>query len=120
MASGTFVNNGSGYGLLPHGTRQLVEPMLTYNQQGTLAFIPGSVYLNAQDINPQVVFEIFTFVITITFPRGPGVNTINPYQTICCRNLNLESCWSHIHGFDINWVQDESSLMHTNLISNCD
>ena len=41
MALEILVNTGSGYGLLPDGTKPLPEPMLTYHQQGSMPFIWG-------------------------------------------------------------------------------
>ena len=42
--------------------------MLTPRQHGSLTYIQGEVYLNAKDINPQVVFEMYTFENTATSP----------------------------------------------------
>ena len=39
MASGTLVNIVSGNGLMPDGTKPLPKPLLTYHQQGPVAFI---------------------------------------------------------------------------------
>ena len=36
-----LVNNGSGNGLLPDGTKPLPEPMFTYHEYGPVAFIWG-------------------------------------------------------------------------------
>ena len=44
MATENWVNIGSGNGLLPKGTKQLPEPMLTYHQQGAVSFIWGQCY----------------------------------------------------------------------------
>ena len=41
MALKILVNNGSGNDLLPNGTKPLPEPMLTYHQLGSVAFIWG-------------------------------------------------------------------------------
>ena len=50
------VNFGSGNGLLPASTKPLPEPMLTYQQWGSVAFIWGSFTGSAQDINPENEF----------------------------------------------------------------
>ena len=44
MATETWVNIGSGNGLLPDGTKPLLEPMLTYHQKGLVAFIWGQFH----------------------------------------------------------------------------
>ena len=41
MAVDILVNTGSGNGLLPDGTKPLLEPMLTYHQYGPETFIWG-------------------------------------------------------------------------------
>ena len=38
MATGIYVNIGSGNGLLPDSTKPLPEPMLTTDQWGAVAF----------------------------------------------------------------------------------
>ena len=40
MAIEILVNTGSGSGLLPDGAMPLSEPMVTYHQLDSLAFIP--------------------------------------------------------------------------------
>ena len=45
------------------GLNVLTEPLLIYYQLDTLAFIPGNVYPNTLDINPQILFEICIFEI---------------------------------------------------------
>ena len=42
----------------------------------------SDVYLNTQDINPQVVFEIDTFVITAISHRGQWVKSLRPSDAI--------------------------------------
>ena len=49
-----LVNTGSGHGLLPDSPKTSPEPMSTQYSFG------GNVYINTQDINPQVVSEIYT------------------------------------------------------------
>ena len=63
MASEILVNTGSGNGLMPDSNKPLPESMLTYHQQGPPAFTPGNGKLDTQDINPQVVFEIYTLPV---------------------------------------------------------
>ena len=41
MATKIWVNFGSGNGLLPGGTMPLHEPVSTYHQQDSVAFIEG-------------------------------------------------------------------------------
>ena len=50
-------------------TKPLPKPVLIYHQPGPLAFIQN-FDLNNQDINPQVVLEIYTFETTAISPRG--------------------------------------------------
>ena len=71
-----LVNTDPGNGLVLDSTKPLSEPMLTYFQQSPLKFIQGYVYLNTQDINPQIVFKIYTFEITATSPSGQWVYDI--------------------------------------------
>ena len=73
MASKILVNTGSGNGLLPDGTETIPEPSwITIHE---ILDIHSNVCLNTQDINPQVVFEISTFEIIATPPRGQWVNS---------------------------------------------
>ena len=44
MVTKICVNIGSGNGLLPVGNNPLPEPMLTYYQEGQVAFIWGQFY----------------------------------------------------------------------------
>ena len=53
-----LVNTGSDNSLLHDGTKPLSEPILTYQQENLMAFIPGKSYLNTPGINSLVVFEI--------------------------------------------------------------
>ena len=64
MASKNLVSTGSKKGLLSGGTNPLFEPMLNCHQQNPPVFIQGTIYLNTQVIDTQVVFEIYTFEIT--------------------------------------------------------
>ena len=47
---------------LPHFAYTALNKVLWHSLQ-------GNFYLNTQDINPHIVFEIYTFEITATFPR---------------------------------------------------
>ena len=42
MATWVWVKIGSGYGLLPDGTKPLPDPMLTYHQLGRVAIFTGN------------------------------------------------------------------------------
>ena len=66
MVSEIMVNTDSDKGLSSDLTKPLSEPVLTYHQPDSFQ---GNVYLNTQDINPSVMFEIYTFEITATSPR---------------------------------------------------
>ena len=56
----TLVNTDLGNGLLPDGTKPLPEPMLTYHQQGPMAFITG--WSSLKYLSHQIVFEIYIWV----------------------------------------------------------
>ena len=71
VTSDILLNTVSGNGLLPNDTKPLTKPIiLTHNQRDPLVFIVDIVYLNTQDINPHVSFEIYAFEITAASPRG--------------------------------------------------
>ena len=69
-----LINTGSGNGLLPAGTTLLPEPIWLAVSKVVWHSFQGNVCLNAQDINPRVLFEIYTFKINATFPWGWWVN----------------------------------------------
>ena len=72
MATWIRVSIGSGDGLLLDG-KLSPESMLTYHQRDSVAFI--QLDLLDQDINPQVVFEMYICEIKATSPRGQCFNT---------------------------------------------
>ena len=78
MMSENLVYTGSGNGLLIDSTMPLTEPTLdlTYHQQGPLLFNAEYCLLKLPKYQSQLVFEIFTFEITATSPRGQWVNKI--------------------------------------------
>ena len=64
MALEILINTGLGIGLLLNDTKPLLEPMLTYHERDPHSFQGNhNYYLNIQDINPHVMFEINTFEI---------------------------------------------------------
>ena len=58
----SLVNNGSGYGLLPEGTKPLIEPMLTNDQWGLVAFTWGLV---AFTWISQEMLKIFILIMNL-------------------------------------------------------
>ena len=62
-----LVNTISGNGMLPDGTKPLTEPVWS---RSILALIPGNINFNTQDGYLHHVYQIWTFEITATFPRG--------------------------------------------------
>ena len=72
MASEILVNAGLGNGLLPGGTKPLPEPM--FIKESLWHSFQVNNYLSIQDINPQVLFEIYPLEIVATSPRGPFTN----------------------------------------------
>ena len=52
MVTEIWVNIGSGNGLLPDGTKPLLEPVLIYHQWDLVAFTWGNFRGNARDIYP--------------------------------------------------------------------
>ena len=62
-------NIGAGNGLIPDGTKPLLEPMLTDHQGSPVTFILGQfhkIYLNHQSLN---LFENYLSKISCKFPR---------------------------------------------------
>ena len=79
----TLVHAGSCDGLLPDGTKPLPDSMLTDHRRGPLAFIPCDVYLNIQNINPQIVFRFYTWEITVTSPMEQR------FKLLCVNQINI-------------------------------
>ena len=71
MTSENLVNIGSGNGLLPDCTPAIVD-LLTYRPSGINSSVTFT-WIPSQDINPQLVFKIYTFGITATYHRGQPV-----------------------------------------------
>ena len=75
---GYLVNTGSGNGLLPDGTKPLPEPMLTYHQQGPVAFFwwhyHKKIWRN-QSVKQKI--EDYFFKITLRSPSGQWVKDID-------------------------------------------
>ena len=74
MALEILVNTGSGNGLLPDGTKPLPEPMLTYHQQGSVAFIWGHHHRRFEDTHQWSKIENYTYKITLSYTGGQWVN----------------------------------------------
>ena len=58
MTTQDWVNTGSGNGLLPHSTKPLTEPVLTYHQWGQAAL--------AQQQSPESNLTILTKLVIIS------------------------------------------------------
>ena len=86
MASKILVNIGSGNGLVPDGTKPLPEPMLTYHHasgiypSGPLVHHKSYVYLNTQDMKPQIVFAIYKFKSQLHLPGDKWVKDPTAYM----------------------------------------
>ena len=76
MGSGSLVNVGSGNGLLPDVTQTMNWFWFAINEIIWHSFLDG-IYLNTQDFNPQIVFEIYTFEMMIVSSREQWVKLIS-------------------------------------------
>ena len=75
MATQIWVNIASGNGLLPDGTKPLPEPMLTYHQEGPVAFTWVQFY---QRYLSHQSFENYLSKILFKSPRDQWVNILEP------------------------------------------
>ena len=75
MASGIWVNIGSGNGLLPDGTKPLPEPMLTDHLWSPVTFILGQFHKRC--FNHQSLKSIWNYKskISFKFPWGQWVKS---------------------------------------------
>ena len=73
MALEILVNTDSGNGLVPDGTKPLLEPMLTYYQEGFVALIWGHYHKNIWRYQ-SVKIDNYIFKITFGSPRGQCIN----------------------------------------------
>ena len=69
MALEILTNTGSDSGLVPSLTELALSCEILWHS------FQGNVYLITQDINSQVVFEMYTFKISATSPRDNGLNS---------------------------------------------
>ena len=73
MASEILVNNGSGNGLLPDGTKPLPDPMLTNHQWSLVTFISGQFHEMLQPSITKICLEIACLKFHSNLPGGQWV-----------------------------------------------
>ena len=98
-----------------------------------------NIYFNTRNSNPQFVFEIYTFEIKATCPRGQWVNSLWPSDAIwqqrsgstlaqvmaCCLTAPshyLKQCWLIINQVEKRskgkFTRDNSAINHWNYLKN--
>ena len=70
MVPEIWVNIGSGNGLLPHGTKPLPEPMLTYHHKGPMAILLEIPEPSSTNITLKIIYPNF-------HSNLPGANELN-------------------------------------------
>ena len=109
MVTRICVNIGSADGLVPLGTKQFTEPMLTNPQWGDS--LESNFTENVQDICPWQEFENYTFNITVASPRGQWVKAYLTEAESCTGKFFKELNYNWFRIWLVSWWVPSHNLI---------
>ena len=117
MATGIWVNIGSGSGLLPYGIKPLPEPMLTDHQWSPMTFILEQFHKRC--LNHQSLKSIWKLHILKFHSNFPWVNSLrlsDSYASVNCASIGSDKLLVPVWLQAIIWTNVGFTIWHHYLL----